>query len=576
MGINVAQIYVAWNFHEETPGVFNFDYDRNVTEFIKIAQELGLYVNLRIGPYICAEWTHGGLPWWLLKYDDIKLRTNEGPYWEHAKRWIKRISEEVKGLQYPNGPVLLIQLENEYGSYVGDRKYMDELVAYAKHCGLTKVPLFTTDGPGDGFLKNGVAKGAFPTIDFGAVGSFDSVKNYFEAQRRFSKCGPYVNSEFYPGWFAGWLSPKPVYSSIHGIVSTMQWMRDLNASFSFYMIHGGTNWGFTSGAETDAYIATTYDYGAPIDEAGQLTEKYLRVREFIGNLSDPLLKPLPVPENHTAFEVKDLELNRLDYSLPDFFMKFGTSKCEKTDEPQNFEKFGQGEGYAIYYHDLIKIPKEIHIETFRNLIYFFIDDEYQGFIGPCCMERCHNKTIQLKSINKSKGRLYLIAENLGRLNFRRGIDTKGVLSPVLGDGEPIKDWYQCQTKKIGGIKPKKNLKYAKNDAPNAPGIYVGKISLNETDNRPGTFTYFDSKSIGKGQLVVNDINIGRAWPEAGPLSTLYLPGAYLHLQGSNVFAYISFAPNPSTIKFDLVKEHRWYPVPKNQLYAKKPRVWDRW
>ncbi|CAD5225379.1 unnamed protein product [Bursaphelenchus okinawaensis] len=517
MGINVAQIYIAWNYHEEQPGEFNFQGNRNVTEFIKIAEELGMYVNLRIGPYICAEWTQGGIPWWLLKYDNITLRDNKGPYWEHAKNWIKRISEEVKELQYPNGPVLLIQLENEYGSYGNHHEYMNQLVEYAQACGLKKVPLITTDGNDAGWLNGGVAKGAYPTVDFGPT-DLHGVNKSFIAQRKFAKCGPNVNSEFYPGWFAAWFSGKPSYSSAERIINTMKYIREFNGSLSFYMIHGGTNWGFTQGAETDQFLTTSYDYGAPIDEAGQVGEVYKKVRDYIKSLNDPSLTVGDVPENHPTFEAQNIPLQRLAGGFLWWFYEYAINTCYNVTEPENFEKFGQAEGYAIYSHQLTKVPKLLNLTKFRNLVYVFVGDEYQGMVGPCSMSHCTNNSIELKA--KKPGTLSLFVENLGRLNFQHGVDTKGILGPVLADGTALKNWSQCPIRLDQGVKKARNrrVNFSSNDdyIP-GPAVYMGFPKLTVKNKPLGVHTYLDAFNLGKGQLYVESRNIGRAWPEAGPL-----------------------------------------------------------
>jgi beta-galactosidase len=286
MGLNTVCAYLFWNVHEPKSGEFNWSDQADVAEFCRIAQEEGLWVILRPGPYACAEWEMGGLPWWLLKVDDIKMRTSDPRFLAAAKRYLSEVGRVLGPLQITHGgPILMVQVENEYGFYGNDAAYMGEIRQALLDAGFD-VPLFACNPPHA--LKNGYRKDLFPVVNFGS-----DPANGFKALREILPQGPVMCGEFYPGWFDTWGSP-------HHLGKTGQYLADLeymltnNASFSIYMAHGGTTFGFWTGADRPFKPDTSsYDYDAPISEAGWTTDKFFKTRDLFAKY---LLPGETIPE----------------------------------------------------------------------------------------------------------------------------------------------------------------------------------------------------------------------------------------------------------------------------------------
>ncbi|KAI6185978.1 Beta-galactosidase [Aphelenchoides besseyi] len=563
MGLNVAQVYVAWNWHEEQEEVYNFEGDRNLREFLKLAADNQLFVNLRMGPYACAEWEQGGLPWWLLNYPNIELRSSKEPFLGLAKKWMKRLVEEVQDLQYPDGPIILAQVENEYSSYGCDHEYMSQLTSAMKEYGMNRTLAYTTDPPVN--LPCGCAEGAYPTVDFG-VNSQEQVSKNFAKQREIAKCGPYVNSEFYTGWYDSWNHSHTGYPSSKEVSSTMDHMLKYNASFSFYMAHGGTNFGFWNGAETDSFIIQSYDYGSPITESGQITEKYLAIQNHIKKLDNWPNQPLSVPQNHSSFAFTKLSARRLNGSLVTLLSKV-KQNCKTVNEPENFEKFNQSYGYAIYSTDMPMgvTPKKLYIKFLRDLAYVFIGDEYQGWLGDCTIDVCFKSELQLNP--KADGKLRIVVENLGRLNFGIGKDYKGIRSSVYLNDMILTNWEECGVNSeklpsmVDELAADGPTAFAPENAPSEPGIYLSVFKLDHQDlaSDVGVHTFFDPINWGKGQLFLNNVNVGRYWPSAGPQRTVFVPGVFFDLTGKtdNKLVLVNFEPRAPVGNFDFVGNHIW-------------------
>ncbi|MFT7816128.1 beta-galactosidase isoform X1 [Arapaima gigas] len=279
-GLNAIQTYVPWNYHEPVPNQYVFSGDRDLEYFLQLASDIGLLVVLRPGPYICAEWDMGGLPAWLLNKTDIVLRSSDPDYIGAVDKWMGKLLPMIKPFLYQNGgPVITVQVENEYGSYFAcDYNYLRHLTRLFRYHLGGEVVLFTTDGASVGYLKCGSLQGLYATVDFGPGGNVTAA---FAAQRYAEPNGPLVNSEFYTGWLDHWGEHHSVVPA-SAVAKSLNEILEVGASVNLYMFIGGTNFGYWNGANTPyAPQPTSYDYDAPLTEAGDLTDKYFAIRDVI-------------------------------------------------------------------------------------------------------------------------------------------------------------------------------------------------------------------------------------------------------------------------------------------------------
>ncbi|KAH7719945.1 Protein T19B10.3 [Aphelenchoides avenae] len=540
-GLNAVQVYVPWNFHEPTPGMYNFANERNLTEFVLLAQKNELDVLLRIGPYICAEWENGGFPWWLNHLPQVKLRTSDNAYISAVRRYLNTLLQVIDPLTYKNGgPVIMLQIENEYGSVgICDKPYLRFLRDEVRAKLGNDTVLYTTDGIDDGMVECGSVEGVYPTIDFG---THINVTNAFAAQRKIAPKGPLVNSEFYPGWFMQWGGSVP-YKSPDAMMDSIREMYAHNASFSIYMFHGGTNFGFWNGAQqwgnhgawggTKATMTTNYDYSAPITEAGQIREHFLEVRKFIKSIPNWVNPPLSVPKNHSSFSVTGLGTTLVGDLLEVFNGTISPYGCRSSEFPLRFEDILQAYGYAIYWTYLPSSGRNVNlsIPEIHDAAFIYVDGQYEGYL-----QRLFNTSLTLTNVAKGQ-KLSLIVENQGRVNYPiypATKDYKGILSNVTVDGQQLTEWTQCgvnldvfedvveqRLRKLS--KRKKDKSTPRHDRRNSPGVWVAKFEF----DAPDTFnhSFWDSTGWGKGQFILNGFNLGRYWPSRGPQATLYAPGA---------------------------------------------------
>ncbi|RYG68786.1 beta-galactosidase, partial [bacterium] len=333
MGLNTVCAYMFWNMHEPLPGQFNFEGMADVAEYVRLAHEEGLYVILRPGPYACAEWDFGGLPSWLLATPDIQVRCSDERYLAAVRKYLVRVGQELAHLQIDQGgPILMVQVENEYGSFGNDKEYLAALRDYSREAGFT-VPLFTCDGPHA--LDRGTLPDVLPVINFGSKPEY-----HFEHLREFRSDIPVACGEYYPGWFDHW-GGKHHLGETSRVLEEIGSMFRSGASFSIYMFHGGTSFGFGSGANChEAYApqTTSYDYDAPLDEAGRTTPKFLALREILGAGNSDLP---PIPGHHPIIEIPEIQLTE-SVSL---FDAMGTPT--RSAMPLNMEALGQQNGCVL-------------------------------------------------------------------------------------------------------------------------------------------------------------------------------------------------------------------------------------
>lgn len=534
MGLNAVATYVFWNFHEPEPGKWDFSGDRNLAEYIRIAGEEGLMVILRPGPYVCAEWEFGGYPWWLQNVKGLELRRDNEQFLKYTKLYLERLYKEVSSLQVTKGgPIVMVQAENEFGSYVAQRKdiplaehraYNAKIVQQLKDAGFD-VPMFTSDG--SWLFEGGSVPGALPTANGeGNIEKLKEVVNQYNGGQ-----GPYMVAEFYPGWLAHWCEPHPQVKA-SGIARQTEKYLANEVSFNFYMVHGGTNFGFTSGANYDKTHdiqpdLTSYDYDAPISEAGWATPKFDSIRNVISRY---VAEPLPaVPAPMPVIEIPSIKLDKA------YLLSALTADMEPVvaDTTLSFEDLGQGYGYVLYRrHFTQPAAGELRIEGLRDYATVYVNGERAGILNR------QSNTYTLPVDIPWNATLEILVENMGRINYGSQIihNRKGILGSVIVDGNPIEGAWEMYPLPMAQV-PEEN-EYS-TVAARCPVIYQGTFNLTETGD-----TFLDMADWGKGIVFVNGRNLGRYW-QKGPQQTLYLPGVWLR-KGKNeitIFEQLNDTPH---------------------------------
>ena len=530
-GLNTVQTYVAWNIHEAVKGKYNFDGDADLVSFVELANSLGLLVIVRAGPYICAEWEFGGFPGWLLKNPNIILRSSKDEqYISAVDSWMGVLLPKLKPLLYVNGgPIISVQVENEYGSYVTcDHDYMSHLEQlFRQHLG-NDVVLFTTDGDAEPLLRCGTIPSLYPTVDFGPG---TDPATAFATQRKFAPKGPLVNSEYYTGWLDVWgeahqeKSEQTVAQYLDKILAT-------NASVNLYMFEGGTNFGFMNGAtfSIGRYqpVPTSYDYDAPLTEAGDTTDKYFTLRTTIGKYQK--LPEMPIPPATPKFNYGTVEMKQMNRLL-DLVSQLTPLGPVENMRPLMMEQLGQNYGFVLY---RTRIPAQM-AESQRMLnVTGLVHDRAIVYVG----------TIRQVTLNRTAGQsnatliigeylqLDILVENMGRVNFGvQMLDPKGLLGNVTLDGVQLLNWkmYPLELDVVVSDHALYNsAQYGSEMFDNgfAPTFFHGEFpSLPYGDARFDSYLKLDGWN--KGQAYVNGFNLGRYWPEVGPQKNLFVPASIL-------------------------------------------------
>ena len=526
LGMNAVCIYIFWNIHEQQENVFDFSGNNDVAEFCRLAQKNGLYVIVRPGPYVCAEWEMGGLPWWLLKKKDIKLRERDPYFMERVKIFEEKVGEQLKPLTIQNGgPIIMIQVENEYGSYGEDKPYVSEIRDCLRGIYGKELSLFQCDWSSN-FEKNGLDDLTW-TMNFGTGANID---DQFRRLGQLRPDAPKMCSEFWSGWFDKWGArheTRPAKDMVDG----MDEMLSKGISFSLYMTHGGTSFGHWAGANSPGFApdVTSYDYDAPINEYGQATPKFWELRKMMAKYNDgkklPNVPKAPMPIiTVPKFELKEFAPFYLNQHLI------------PSVNPQTFEEMNLGWGMSYYTTVLPEVPVQstLTMEA-HDYAQVFIDDVYIGKIDRVKNE----KSLTLPPVKKGQ-KLGILVEAMGRINFGRAIkDFKGIVGDVVINAEadeygneaawtlkkwtmtPISDDYGRAAKAFDANKIERPLSdgFAKRE--NGRGYYRGYFNLKKVGD-----TFLNFETWGKGQVYVNGHAMGRIW-SIGPQQTLYVPGCWL-------------------------------------------------
>lgn len=516
MGLNAVSAYVFWNFHERQPGQFDFEGQADIKHFIELAHEEGLYVILRPGPYVCAEWDFGGYPSWLLNEEGMVYRSNDERFLKACERYISRLGKELAHLTIENdGPILMVQVENEYGSYGNDKVYLAKLRDMIKAAGFN-TPLMTCDGAGQ--MEAGYVDGTVTTVN-GAVG-----EDIFKFVDRFHNGGPYFVAEFYPAWFDVW-GNKHSYRDYKRPTKQLEWMVKNGVSISIYMFHGGTNFDYTNGANNAYGYApqpTSYDYDAPLSESGNAYPKYDAFRKV---LQEHLHKDKPLPSVPAPNPVIEIPAMELCESAP-LADAFGTRV--ESDMPLSMEDVNQDFGY-IHYETILKeaVKGQLTIKDVRDYAVVLINGQQVG-----SLDRRHMQSSINIDVKKVPATLEIIVENVGRVNYGSDIliNRKGITEKVTINGEVLKAWKNTPlplyNAKVG------SFNYSSEKIIGKPAFHRVSFHLDKIGD-----TFLDLSKWGKGAAWINGKSLGKFW-NIGPQQTLYIPGPWLKM-GDNELVIFS-------------------------------------
>lgn len=521
LGFNTVETYIPWNYHEPREEHFEFSGEKDIQHFIQLAEELGLYVIIRPSPFICAEWEFGGLPSWLLNYKDMRIRSSDQRFIDKVDRYYAQLFKILKPLQIDhNGPIIMMQIENEYGSFGEDKSYLNMIKDLMIKHGTT-VPLFTSDGGWAQTLRAGsmAEDHILPTANFGSKTdiNFQNLKSFHD---EFQKKWPLMCMEFWDGWFNRWGDDiiKRESDDLVAEVRTAVQQGHIN----LYMFHGGTNYGFWNGCSARGSVdlpqITSYDYDAPLNEMGNPTQKYYDLQKMLKEeiphieQAEPLIKDF-IELKHIQLQDKVSLFNVLDEISYKTTSKY----------PETMEEAGDGLGYMLY---RTKVHKDSSIEKFRivdarDRVKMYIDGEhvytaYQQEIGDAFEAELQSEEPQID----------ILVENMGRVNYGYKLlastQRKGLGQGLMKDLHFVQDYEQFHIQ----LEQLNKEHFEEEWIKDTPALYRYVFMLNEANN-----THIDVSAFSKGVVLANGVNIGRYW-NVGPTASLYISKTLLH-EGEN-------------------------------------------
>lgn len=518
MGLNTVSTYVFWNAHEPRPGVYDFSGSLDAAAFIRMAQEEGLYVILRPGPYSCAEWDLGGFPAWLLADPKIVLRSTDPKFLEPAGRWLRRLGQELAPLQLGRGgPILAVQVENEYGSFGNDKSYVKWVRDTLLAAGFTDSLLYTADG-GDELLA-GTLPDVHAAVNFGP----GDAKSEFAKLAKFRPGQPMFNSEYWDGWFDHWGEHHHTTDSAQQ-AAEIDWILSQGYSINLYMFHGGTSFGFMGGANWDHNEyqpdVTSYDYDSPVSESGALTKKFYAFGDVIAKhrpgvkFPDP---PAPLP----VIEIPEFQLDK-NASLWDLIRDRAFGDGTLAERPRNMEAFGQSYGYILYRTTLKSSASgDLVLPALRSYARVYLNGKLVGTADR------RKREDRVKVQASANDQLDILVEGTGRINFSTELrnERQGMNGPVMLAGNELSGWQVFPLP----MEDFSKVKFAAIDSERGsvgPALSEGHFDLQSLGD-----AFLDTRGWGKGAVWINGHALGRFW-NVGPQQTLHVPAPWLR-KGKN-------------------------------------------
>lgn len=525
-GFNTVETYVCWNLHEPKPGEFCFEGMLDIERFVKTAERVGLYCIVRPGPYICAEWDFGGLPAWLLKDKNMQIRCNYPDYTACVERFYRELLSRLAPLQMTKGGnIIAMQVENEYGSYGNDKEYLAFIEKLMRDCGID-CELFTSDSNWKNMLSGGSLPHIYKVLNFGS-----KAKTAFNCLKDFPNDGPNMCGEFWCGWFDHWRDKHHTRNAAD-VAKEVKDFLDIDANFNFYMFHGGTNFGFTAGANFTPGCpyeptVTSYDYCALLNEWGDYTPAYHEVRKLLCEKQGIEMGELPPsPELQSIGKVKLTEGASLFENLDNIGEK------HRSAVPEGMEYYGQNFG-MIYYETVLSGKYDmspVSIKDVHDFGYVYFDGKQKAFIDRTkytvpnkfslknliLKKSPEDNSLMMKALDGDR-KIGVLVDTMGRVNYgARMLDRKGISDIYIGNQRQM--GFDVWTLPLDNLE---NLKYADKYDKNEPVFLKGTF---KTDSKADCFVHLDG--FEKGYVFVNGFNLGRFWA-VGPQKSLYLPGALL-------------------------------------------------
>lgn len=528
MGLNTVATYIFWNMHEPVEGKYDFTGNSDIAEFVKICKEEGMWVIMRPSPYACAEWEFGGYPWWLLKDKTLKVRSKDPKFLKAYHDYVMQLGKQLDPLLVTHGGnILMVQIENEYGSYSNDKEYLDINRKIFREAGFD-CTLFTCDGPSQ--LPAGYLPGYLP-----AVNGLDNPKEVKKLINKYHDGkGPYYIAEWYPGWFDSWGSPHNT-SNMNEDAGKLDTVLANGISINLYMFHGGTTRGFMNGANMsrrDPYSPQTssYDYDAPLDEAGNPTPKYFKFREIIQKHLPPGEKLPPVPASNKTMSIKNIKLT----GMAPLFLNLPQPVI--SDKPLCFEDMNQGYGFVLYRTKLKAASSGLlKIKEMRDFATLYVNGKRIAVLD----RHFKQDSVQLDQI-PANATLDILVENNGRINYGPYLtdNRQGITEKVTLGGSELTGWKMYKFP----FTALPNAKYLPAGThvipgwhttviPNGPALYKGTFTLSKTAD-----TYLDMSQFGKGFVFLNGHNLGKYW-YIGPQQTLYVPKSWLKVGQNKIVIF---------------------------------------